>query len=62
MTYQVGTLTDPRPTDPKFPSEREAIEHAHAVACRDPVVPIAVWDERFDVVTLFLCGEEFKRV
>lgn len=60
MKFQVGELTNPKAVDPKFSILQEAIDHAAELASKDINAPFAVWDEACDVVTLFLCGQEFK--
>lgn len=60
LKYQVGELTNPQPKDPEFNDLESARDHANKEACVDCKRPIAIWDERYDVVALFVEGQEFK--
>lgn len=60
--WQVGSASNPKPTDEWFEDEMLAIEKAEKLAQEDFYWPVAVWDENYDIVHLFLCGQQFKPV
>lgn len=60
MTYKVGLASAPTDHDPLFDDERLAIEAAERIAVDDFYAPVAVWDERCEIVHLFICDQHFK--
>jgi hypothetical protein len=60
--FQVGDASAVNSGDPYYSDERAAIEAAQRIARDDYHRPIAVWDERHEIVHLFLCGQQFRSV
>ena len=61
--WRVGRATEPMPEDKYYSDFSVAIDKAGRMADAEGVrVPIAVWDEQSDIVHLFLCGEQFRKV
>jgi hypothetical protein len=61
--WRVGKACDPLPEDKTYGDERAAIEKATTMADAYGFnTAIAVWNERDDIVHLFLCGQQFRSV
>lgn len=60
--WRVGDATEPVDSDPYYKQESVAIEAARSMAKGRFYTPIAVWDERCNIVHLFLCDQQFKSV
>ncbi len=60
--WRVGNALNPQDNDRSFDDELDAIRMAEAMARPAWSTPVAVWDDRDDIVHLFLCGDQFKRV
>lgn len=62
--WTVGQANDPQPEDKLtyFRTIEEAIDGAQSRANCNYNTPIAIWDNRNDIVYLFLCGEQFLRM
>ena len=58
----VGDASAVNSSDPWYDDEREAIDAAAQIAKDDYHRPIAVWDDRHDIVHLFICGQQFGSV
>lgn len=59
-TFQVGVLSSPKPDDQWFAFEGAAIDAARQMAERDANLPVAIWNQRSEIVLLFLNGHRFK--
>jgi hypothetical protein len=59
--WRVGQANDPQPEDKTYNDESAAIAKAKHRADCDWKVPVAVWDERDEIVHLFLCGQHFQQ-
>lgn len=61
--FQVGIGADPQAGDNYYDDEREAIERASQMHnANDWRTPIAIWNERFEIVYLFFCNQQFRRM
>lgn len=61
--WRVGKAAEPLPEDKYYDDERAAIDKASLMAEAEGwTTPIAVWDDRGDIVYLFLCGQQFRSV
>lgn len=58
--YQVGSPNNPKPDDAKFGTFDDAYAAASKIAGDTFSDAVAIWDERCDIVHLFLNGQEFK--
>lgn len=53
----------PRDDDQQFPDEASALAEAAAMAKHQgSAYPVAVWSPEDELVHLFFCGEQFRRV
>lgn len=59
-TFQVGVLSNPKDTDQWYAFESTAIDAARSMAERDANLPVAIWNQRSEIILLFLCGQRFK--
>jgi hypothetical protein len=61
--YCVGQANDPQPEDKlRYYDFSEAVVKARSMADCDFNRPIAVWDERDEIVRLYICGQQFRSV